>query len=85
MNLKELTEFLIQSIVKDVNQVSVSEVVKDDKTTLLVKVSDADMGRVIGKSGKVINAIRTLIQEACSLRCDSYVSIEVEKWNETEK
>lgn len=80
MNLTELTEVIIKSIVKFEDDVEIKEIDTDtDEVEISVKVNDADMGRLIGKSGKIINSIRVLIQEASSLRDNKYVKIEVEK------
>ena len=80
MNLKELTEYLVKSIVLDIDDVLVENIKNDDNQIIIVaKVSDTDMGRVIGKDGKVINAIRTILQEASSLRDNQYVKLEIEK------
>lgn len=79
MDLVELTKTVINSIIIDTENLSVEEINSDDKTIeILVKISESDMGRVIGREGKVINAIRTLIQEASFLRENKYIKIEVE-------
>ena len=44
-----------------------------------IKVCEENMGKIIGKNGKIINAIRTLVQEASCLRENQYVKIEIEK------
>ena len=63
MNLTELTEFLIKNIVKDPDTVSVKQFETDEEfITIEVLVSSEDMGAVIGKGGKIANAIRTIIQ-----------------------
>lgn len=81
MELKELTKTIVQSLVKNKEQVSVTETVKDDGSIEeLVKVSEEDIGRVIGKDGRVIHSIRTLIQEASYLRDNQYIKVEIEKF-----
>lgn len=80
MSLVELTRFLITSIVKDSTNILVEELNSDEKTLeILVKVKNEDMGKVIGKNGKTINAIRTLVQEASFLQENKLIKIEVEK------
>ncbi len=80
MKLKELAEFLIKSIVLDTDSIVVEERESDNSVLLLVaKVNEDDIGRIIGKDGKVINSIRTLLQEASSLKNEQYVKFEVEK------
>jgi hypothetical protein len=63
MNLLELTEYLVKNIVKDSENVSVQKNSEDD-SIIEVFVSESDLGAVIGRSGKVANAIRTLVQAA---------------------
>ena len=64
MNLVELTELIIKKLVVDSDSVSVKEFESDDENTILIEVmvSSEDMPRVIGHSGKTINAIRTIVQ-----------------------
>lgn len=61
MNLKEFTEYLVKSIVSEEELVRVSEFKLEDAIVLEVIVSEKDRGAVIGKSGKMANALRTLI------------------------
>ncbi len=59
------TENLVKSLVKEPDMVKVQEFLGDDETIQLeIIVQDEDMGVVIGKSGKMISAIRILIQAA---------------------
>ncbi|MCX4249592.1 MAG: KH domain-containing protein [Bacilli bacterium] len=59
------TENLVKSLVKEPDMVKVQEFLGDDETIQLeIIVQDDDMGVVIGKSGKMISAIRILIQAA---------------------
>ena len=60
--LKELVEFVVQSMVDHPEEVAVSEVGYGADVTLELSVAEADMGRVIGSRGRVINSIRTVIQ-----------------------
>jgi predicted RNA-binding protein YlqC (UPF0109 family) len=61
--MKEFLENLIKTIVEQPDKVEVKEVVDENKLyTYTISVADEDMGRVIGKSGKVINAIRTIMK-----------------------
>lgn len=61
--LIEFTEFLVKSITKESELVSVQEFSGDDNEIMLeIIVHESDMGAVIGRSGKMANAIRTMIQ-----------------------
>ena len=79
MNLVELTEFIVKSIVSDVDSVKVEEKKSDKSTTIIITVNEKDTGRIIGRSGKVINSIKTLVQEAASLNKLGFVKVEVNK------
>ena len=62
MELKEFTEYLVKSIVNNPDRVRVSEFKLEDDVIIEVLVSDTDRSVVIGKGGKMANAIRTLVQ-----------------------
>ena len=71
MNLVELTEFLVKSLVKDAESVSVKQFDTEDDTILIqVLVDESVIGAVIGKGGKIANAIRTIVQ-ASSYKSDN--------------
>ena len=60
--MKELVEFIVKNLVSDADAVEVLEEVKDRETVYTVKIADEDFGRIIGRSGKVATAIRTVIR-----------------------
>jgi predicted RNA-binding protein YlqC (UPF0109 family) len=60
--MKDTLVFILKSIVDHPDDVSVDEDVSEDKTTLTIHVNSEDMGKVIGKSGRIIRAIRDLIK-----------------------
>ncbi len=60
--MKELVEYIVKSLVDDPDAVHVDEYVDRSATTLELSVAAPDMGRVIGKNGRVINSIRSLLQ-----------------------
>ena len=62
--MKELIEFIAKSLVEHPEQVEVRELGNGDRIRLELSVSKDDMGRVIGKSGKVANSIRALLRVA---------------------
>lgn len=73
---KELAEFIIMSLVDEPDQVRINEIEGRTTIVLEVTVADEDVGRVIGKNGRVVNAIRTLLQ-AKSGRSEKRVTLEV--------
>lgn len=74
--MKELVEFIVKKLVKKPEEVSISEVETDEKITLQLKVEKEDMGRLIGKNGKTIKAIRTIVNIA-SAKLGKKVNLEV--------
>jgi predicted RNA-binding protein YlqC (UPF0109 family) len=62
--MKALTEFIAKALVENPAQVEVSQSRQGNRTRLELRVSKDDMGRVIGKSGRVANAIRVLLRVA---------------------
>lgn len=69
MDLVNLTETIIKKIVSDPESVSVKEFETDEENTIRIEVlvSENDKGMVIGKNGKTINSIRTIVQASSSL------------------
>lgn len=82
MELVTLTESIIKSLVEDTDAVSVKEFPTEEENVILIQVivSEKDMGRVIGKSGRTANAIRTLVQASSSLKENKYVKIDIDKF-----
>ena len=77
MKLKELTEFLVKSLVKEPDMVSVKELKDEKLITLIVMVPESDMGKVIGYKGRIINAIRTVVEASSYMNNLPRVKIEV--------
>lgn len=80
MNYVVLTERLVKSLVSNPDVVSVKEFPSDDENKVLIEVlvSENDLVRVIGRSGKTINAIRTILRASSSLHDHKNISINVE-------
>ena len=60
--MKELVEYMAKALVDDPDRVLVTEVVNGSETILELRVGPGDMGRVIGRGGRVVNAMRALVQ-----------------------
>lgn len=82
MNLVELTEFLVKSLVVNKDNVSVKEFESDEENTILIQVlvDSEDMGRVIGKGGKLANAVRTLVQASSYIKDNRKVKINIDSF-----
>jgi predicted RNA-binding protein YlqC (UPF0109 family) len=74
--MTELIEFLVKALVEDPEAVVVEELEEDGDLVYEVTVADGDLGRVIGKGGRVANAIRT-IAKAAAVRIDRRVIVDI--------
>ena len=57
-------EHIVKSVVENPDQVQINVTNDDDTVSMAVTVGDGDMGRVIGRRGRIANAIRTVVQAA---------------------
>lgn len=64
--MKELVEVIVKALVDDPASVVVTEKEEGRTTVVEVKVADADMGKVIGKQGRIAKAIRSVVKAAAS-------------------
>lgn len=62
MNHIEFAEFLVTKLTKESDLIKVKEFETEEGSILQILVSESDMGRVIGKKGKIASSIKTLIQ-----------------------
>ena len=60
--MKEVLELIIKSLVDNEDLVTIEETVIDNNIDFKIKVSEGDMGKVIGKQGRVAKSIRTLMK-----------------------
>ena len=60
--MKEILETIILSLVEDKSAVQIEEKNNEKSITFEVKVADKDMGKVIGKEGKIAKSIRTVMK-----------------------
>ena len=82
MSVVELTEFIVKSLVKNTDNVSVKEFETDEENTILIQVLivQEDMGRVIGKNGKIANSLRTLVQASSYLQDNKKIRIDIDNF-----
>lgn len=62
--MKELLETIVRPLVDNPADISVTQNERDDAIVLELRVNEADMGRVIGKQGRIAKAIRTVMRAA---------------------
>ena len=74
--MTELLEFLVRALVEDPEAVVVEELEEDGDLVYEITVADDDLGRVIGKGGRVANAIRT-VAKAAAVRLDRRVIVDI--------
>ena len=60
--MKETLELIINSLVNDKEAVSINEIDGEKSVIFEVKVAESDMGKVIGKEGRIAKAIRTIMK-----------------------
>lgn len=75
----ELIEYIAKSLVDDPSSVDVTMTKNDDSIDITLKVASNDMGKVIGKQGKIAKAIRAILK-AVSLKEDVKVNLEIEEY-----
>ena len=64
--VREMVEFLVRSLVERPDEVEVTEHHEDDAVVLEVSVAADDLGRVIGRGGRLVNAIRVVTRAAAT-------------------
>ncbi|MBQ0134450.1 MAG: KH domain-containing protein [Clostridiales bacterium] len=74
--MKELLTYIVRSLVDKPDEVSVAEREDNGETIFEVRVADGDMGKVIGRQGRVVKEIRVLMK-AVAQRKGKKVSVEV--------
>jgi predicted RNA-binding protein YlqC (UPF0109 family) len=66
MNYRDLVDYMVKSLVDHPDQVEISEVEGEKSTILELKVTKEDIGKVIGKHGRIARAIRTIINASAT-------------------
>lgn len=74
--MKELLTYIVQNLVERPDEVSVTERKGDGETVFEVRVSEADMGKVIGRQGRIVKEIRVLMK-AVAQRKGRKISVEI--------
>jgi predicted RNA-binding protein YlqC (UPF0109 family) len=72
--MRETVEMIVKALVNDAEVVDVREIERDERTVVIeVRVAEGDMGKVIGRQGKTIRAIRSLLYAVSMKRGRRYV------------
>ena len=74
--MRDLVEYLTRALVDDPDAVSVEEVEENGDLVLEITVAEDDVGRVIGRGGRIANAIRT-VAKAAAVREDRRVIVDI--------
>ncbi len=75
--MKELVEVIAKALVDNPNEVVVTESEKEDEIIIELKVASNDMGKVIGKQGRIAKSIRSVVKAASS-KMDKKVIVEIQ-------
>lgn len=70
--MEELVKYIVSQLVNDKDAVEVVSNKDEQGVVIIVKVADGDMGRVIGKNGKVAQAIRAIVKTASNKLDEKY-------------
>jgi predicted RNA-binding protein YlqC (UPF0109 family) len=74
--VRDLLEYLTRALVEEPEAVEVDEFTEDDDLVFEISVADDDLGRVIGKGGRVANALRT-VAKAAAVKQDRRVIVDI--------
>lgn len=80
MNLVEFSELIVKKLVKEPDLVKVEEFEDGDDIVIEIVVSKEDMGRVIGKKGKIATSIKTLIQAKAYNEGNNKVKVNIDSF-----
>ena len=81
MKLVELTETIIKELVDDADSITVKEFPSEnDEINIEVMIPEDQMGRVIGKQGKIAKAIRTIVQASSYINENKRVNINIDSY-----
>ena len=74
--MKELLLYMAKNLVDDPDAVSVTEVDGEDGTVLELRVAPDDMGKVIGRQGRIAKEIRTIVKTVAQ-RAGQHISVDI--------
>lgn len=74
--MKELVEYIVKALVDKPDEVNIAETQGESLTILEIKVAQEDVGKVIGREGRIANAIRT-VTKAAAAKQKKRVTVEI--------
>ena len=74
--MKDILETMIKNLVTDIDSVSVTETLQDNELKYQVRVNEKDIGRIIGKRGKVAQSIRTIVKAVAAKENKKMINID---------
>lgn len=74
--MKELLTYIVKNLVTEPDAIAITETIEGDEVIYALRVAQADMGRVIGRHGRIAKEIRTLMKAAGN-RENKKVSVEI--------
>ncbi len=74
--MKSMIEYLVKALVDEPEQVNITEVPGEESTTYEVHVAPGDLGKVIGKQGRIANALRT-VAKAVAMKDKKKIYVEI--------
>ena len=82
MKLVELTEMIVKELVTDPESITVKEFPSEEEDTIIIQVMvpEDEMGKVIGKQGKLAKAIRTIVQASSYINNNKRVNINIDSY-----
>lgn len=82
MNLVKLTETIVKELVSDKDNISVKEFPSENENevTIQIMVAENEMGRVIGRSGNIAKALRTVVQASSYINGNKRVNINIDSY-----
>ncbi len=74
--MQELVEYMVRALVDNPDQVHINEIEGETVLVYEVSVAESDLGKVIGKSGRIANALRTIVK-AAAMKRDKKATVEI--------
>lgn len=82
MKLVKLTETIVKQLVTDADSITVKEFPTEEENTITIQVMvpESEMGKVIGKQGKLAKALRTIVQASSYINDNKRVNINIDSY-----